>query len=40
MLEKLLTVSSDDCPTGKAKIVPLGEGGEAGFMMILRVPKK
>ena len=40
MLEELLTVSSDDCPTERVKIVPLEEGGEAGFMMILRVPKK
>ena len=40
MLEELLTISSDDCPTGKAKIVPLEEGGEAGFMMVIRVPKE
>ena len=40
MLEELLTVLSDDCPTGKAKIVPLEEGGEAGFMMVIRVPKE
>lgn len=40
MLEELLTVLSDDCPTGKVKIVPLEEGGEAGFMMAIRVPKE
>ena len=40
MLEELLTVLSDDCPTGKAKIVPLEEGGEAGFMMVIKVPKE
>lgn len=40
MLEELLTVLSDDCPTGKVKIVPLEEGGEAGFMMVIRVPKE
>ena len=40
MLEELLTVLSDDCPTGKAKIVPLEEGGEAGFMMVIKVSKE
>ena len=40
MLEELLTVLSDDCPTGKAKIVPLEEDGKAGFMMVIKVPKE
>jgi len=40
MLEELLTVLSDDCPTGKAKIVPLEEGGEAGFRIVIKVPKE
>ena len=40
MLEELLTVLSDNCPTGKAKIVPLKEGGEAGFMIVIKVPKE
>ena len=40
MLEELLTVLSDDCPTEKAKIVPLEEDRKAGFMMVIRVPKE
>ena len=40
MLEELLTVLSDNCPTGKAKIVPLEEGGEAGFRIVIKVPKE
>ena len=40
MLEKLLTVSSDDCPTERVKIVTFEEDGKAGLRMIIRVPKK
>ena len=40
MLEELLTVSSDDCPTERVKIVPFEEDGKIGLRMILRVPKK
>ena len=40
MLEELLTVLSDDCPTEGVKIVPFEEDGKAGFRMIIRVPKK
>ena len=40
MLEELLTVSSDDCPTKRVKIVPFEEDGKAGLRMIIRVPKK
>ena len=40
MLEELLTGLSDDCPTERVKIVPFEEGGEAGFMMVIRVPKE
>ena len=40
MLEELLTVLSDDCPTEKVKIVPFEEDGKIGLRMIVRVPKK
>ena len=40
MLEELLTVLSDDCPTEKVKIVPFEENGKTGLRMIIRVPKK
>ena len=40
MLEELLTVSSDDCPTERVKIVPFEEDGKIGLRMIVRVPKK
>lgn len=39
MLEELLTVLSDDCPTGGVKTVPLGEDGKTEFM-IIRVAKE
>ena len=40
MLEELLTVSSDDSPTERVKIVPFEEDEKAGLRMIIRVPKK
>lgn len=40
MLEELLTVLSDDCPTERVKIVPFEEDGKIGLRMILKVPKK
>ena len=40
MLEELLTVLSDDCPTEKVKIVPFKKDGKIGLRIILRVPKK
>ena len=40
MLEELLTVLSDDCPTERVKIVPFEEDGKIGLRMIIRVPKK
>ena len=40
MLEELLTVSSEDCPTERVKIVPFEEDGKIGLRMIIRVPKK
>ena len=40
MLEELLTVLSDDCPTERVKIVPFEEDGKTGLRMIVRVPKK
>ena len=40
MLEELLTVLSDDCPTERVKIVPFEEDGKIGLRMIVRVSKK
>ena len=40
MLEELLTVLSDDCPTEKVKIVPFEEDGKIGLRMIIEIPKE
>ena len=40
MLEELLTVLSDDCPTERVKIVPFEEDGKTGLRMIIKVPKE